>query len=234
VQGAAGAVLPPAGYFEKIQAVLRKYDVLFVADEVITGFGRTGSMWASETYDLQPDLITCAKALSAGMQPISAVLINERVFQSMLMQSDRLGRFVHGFTYAGHPVAAAVALETLKIYDEMDLIGHVRFVEPAFLDAFGALEAHPLVGQFSGVGLIGGLELVEDKAGPGFFPAARGVGARVEAHAQKHGLILRVVGDRIAFSPPLIITADEIREMVRRLRAALDDTMTELHTGIAA
>ena len=159
IQGAAGALLPPAGYFEKIQAVLRKYDVLFVVDEVITGFGRTGNMWACQTYDLMPDIISCAKALSAGMQPISAVLINERIFQSMLVQSDRLGRFVHGYTYAGHPVAAAVALETLKIYEEMDLIGHVKSVEPVFLEAFGALTDHPLVGQFTGIGLIGGIEL---------------------------------------------------------------------------
>jgi 4-aminobutyrate--pyruvate transaminase len=185
VQGAAGALIPPAGYFTKIQAVLRKYDILFVADEVITGFGRTGHMWGSQTYGMQPDMISCAKALSAGMQPISAVLMNERIFQSMLVQSDRLGRFVHGFTYAGHPVATAVALETLKIYEEMDLIAHVQAVEPVFLREFGALADHPLVGTFTGVGLIGGLELVEDKAARRFFPPSRGVGAMVEAHSPR-------------------------------------------------
>jgi len=234
IQGAAGAVLPPAGYFAKIQAVLRKYDVLFVVDEVITGFGRTGNMWACQTYDLEPDLISCAKALSAGMQPISAVLVSERIFQSVLLQSDQLGRFVHGFTYAGHPVAAAVALETLKIYEEMDLVGHVKSVEPAFLAAFGALAEHPLVGAFSGVGLIGGIELVEDKVGPRFFASGRKVGAMVEAHALKRGLILRLVGDRIAFSPPLVITEAEIQEMASRLLGALDDTLVELRTDLVA
>ncbi len=130
VQGGAGALTPPAGYFAKIQAVLRRYDILLVADEVICGFGRTGNMWGCDTYGIVPDIITCAKALSAAMQPISAVLMNERVFQSMLTQSDRIGSFVHGYTYAGHPVAAAVALETLRIYAEMDLVAHVKALEP--------------------------------------------------------------------------------------------------------
>ena len=228
VQGAAGALIPPAGYFAKIQAVLQKYDILSVADEVITGFGRTGSMWACETYEMRPDMITCAKALSGGMQPVSAVLMNERIFQSILVQSDRIGRFVHGYTYAGHPVTTAVALETLKIYEEMDLIGHVRSVEPVFLAQFGALADHPLVGEFTGVGLIGGINLVKAKATRQFFPPECRVGARVEAHALRHGLILRLVGDRIAFSPPLVITAEELQEMANRVRMALDDTWAEL------
>lgn len=228
VQGSAGALMPPSGYFEKIQALLRKYDILFVADEVITGFGRTGNMWACQTYGMEPDMICCAKALSAGMQPVSAVLMNERIFRSVLVQSDTLGRFVHGYTYAGHPVACAVALETLKIYEEMDLIRQVKSVEPVFLRELGALADHPLVGQFTGAGLIGGLELVENKATRRLFPKERGVGAKVEAHALKHGLILRIVGDRIAFSPPLIITAAELREMAARVRSTLNDTLAEL------
>ena len=121
--GAGGGLIPPRTYWEKMQAVLRKYDVLFIADEVICGFGRTGNMWGSQTYDLQPDMISCAKALSAGMQPISALLINERVFEAMLDESRKLGNFAHGFTYAGHPVTTAVAMETLRIYEEMDMIG---------------------------------------------------------------------------------------------------------------
>ena len=118
VMGAGGAVLPPEGYFEKIQAVLRKYDVLFVADEVICGFGRTGKMWGSQSYNLQPDMISCAKALSAGLQPISALLMHERVFQALMIESDKVGHLAHGYTYAGHPLTTAVALETLKIYEE--------------------------------------------------------------------------------------------------------------------
>lgn len=228
VQGAAGALPPPAGYFEKVQAVLKKYDILMVADEVICGFGRTGSYWGCQTYGITPDIITCAKALSAAMQPISAVLINDRVFQSMLVQSDRLGSFVHGYTYAGHPVASAVALETLNIYDDMDMIGHVETVGPVLQAALRGLMDHPLVGDVSGAGLIAGLELVKDKATRTYHPPSFGIGSRVEAYARERGLLMRVVGSRIALSPPLIITEEEIFDMVSRLRGALDDMVAEL------
>jgi 4-aminobutyrate--pyruvate transaminase len=222
VQGGAGALPPPRDYFPKIQSVLRKYDVLMVADEVICGFGRTGNMWGCQAYGMKPDMISCAKALSAAMQPISAVLLNDRIYQSVLQQSDKYGAFIHGYTYAGHPVAASVALETLKIYEEIGIIDHVKSVEPVFLRELGALLDHPLVGDFTGIGLIGGLELVRDKPTKENWPAEIGLGARVDAHARRNGLILRIVGNRIAFSPPLIITADEIRELAKRLRATLD------------
>jgi 4-aminobutyrate--pyruvate transaminase len=228
VQGSAGALPPPAGYFQKIQAVLRKYDILIVADEVITGFGRTGNMWGCQTYGIAPDMITCAKALSAAMQPISAVLLNERIFQSVAQQSDKYGAFIHGYTYAGHPVAASVALETLRIYEEIGIIDHVRSVEPVFLETLGALCDHPLVGDFTGVGLIGGLELVRDKATRENYPAELGLGARIDAHARRNGLILRIVGNRIAFSPPLIITKDEVVELGARTRRTLDATYSDL------
>ncbi|MGE0717951.1 MAG: aminotransferase [Alphaproteobacteria bacterium] len=228
VMGAGGGILPPQGYFEKIQAVLRRHDVLFVADEVICGFARTGSMWGCQTFGLQPDMISSAKALSAGLQPISALMVNQRIFDAMLAESDKLGSFAHGTTYAGHPVTTAVALETLKIYEEMDVVGHVRSVEPVFLGLLDALEAHPLVGDFRGCGLIGGMEIVKDKATREMFPAEIGLTGKLDANARKHGLILRMVGNRIAFSPPLIITAAEVEEMVRRLRAALDDTLAEI------
>lgn len=228
VQGTAGALPPPRGYFEKIQAVLKKYDVLLVADEVICGFGRTGRMWGCETFGMQPDMITCAKALSAAMQPISAVLLNERIFQSVMAQSDKIGAFIHGYTYAGHPVAASVALETLKIYEEMDLVGHVRSVEPVFLREMGALVDHPMVGNFNGIGLIGGIEIVRDKATKQDWPAEANLTARLDAHARANGLILRITGNRVAFSPPLIITAEEIRELARRIRRTLDATHAEL------
>ena len=129
VQGAGGAIVPPATYFEKIQAVLRKYDVLFVADEVICGFGRTGNMWGSQTYDLKPDMLTCAKALSASYMPISAVLVSEPIYQAMVSESEKVGVFGHGYTYAAHPVASAVALETLKIYEEIDIVARVSTAE---------------------------------------------------------------------------------------------------------
>lgn len=228
VMGGGGAVLPPTGYFDKIQAVLRKYEILFVADEVICGFGRTGNMWGSQTYNLKPDIVTCAKALSAAMQPISAVLLNEKIFQAMLTQSDRIGSFYHGYTYAGHPVTTAVALEVLKIYEEMDIVGRVRSVSPTFLSAFDALRDHPIVGDVRGCGLILGVDVVEDKNTRAMFAPERGVMAKIDQNARKHGLILRLVKNRVVFSPPLVATKEELLEMVRRFKASLDDTVDEL------
>src|SRR5919201_1438842 len=139
VMGAGGAILPPQGYFEKVQAVLRKHDILFVADEVICGFARTGELWGCQTYRLRPDMVTSAKSLSAAMQPISAVLVNERIHAAMLAQSDRFGNFAHGFTYAGHPVAAAVALEVQKIYAEIDIVGRAKRLGVVLQAALGRL-----------------------------------------------------------------------------------------------
>jgi 4-aminobutyrate--pyruvate transaminase len=228
VMGAGGGLTPPRTYWAKMQAVLGKYDMLFIADEVICGFGRTGNMWGCQTYDLQPDMITCAKALSAGMQPISALMVNQRIFEAMLDESRKLGNFAHGFTYAGHPVTTAVALETLRIYDEMDMLGHVRQVGPHLQQALGRLAEHPLVGEVRGVGLMNGIELVADKATRAPFDAARRVGATVERHARANGLITRFVGDRIVFAPPLIITEAEIDEAAARIARALDAARAEI------
>lgn len=228
VMGAGGGLTPPRSYWEKIQAVIRKYDMLFIADEVICGFGRTGSMWGSQTYDLKPDMISCAKALSAGMQPVSATLINQRVFEAMLDESRKLGNFAHGFTYAGHPVTTAVALETLRIYEEMDMLGHVQRVGPYLQSRLAALADHPLVGEVRGVGLLTGIEMVEDKATRKQFDPARKVGATVDKHARANGLITRFVGDRIAFSPPLIITEEEIDQVAARITKALDATWADI------
>ena len=231
VMGAGGAVIPPAGYFEKIQTVLQKYDILFVADEVICGFGRTGNMWGSQTFSLKPDMVSCAKALSAGLQPISALMLNERVFQGLMTQSDKVGHLAHGYTYAGHPVTTAVALETLKIYDEMDVVGHVRKVEPTFITEMTALEDHPLIGEFRGVGLIGALEVVKDKTTRKPYPSETNIMGLLGTNARKHGLILRLIGNRIAFSPPQIISSVEISEMAKRLKLALDDTYAQVRAN---
>jgi 4-aminobutyrate--pyruvate transaminase len=228
VMGAGGAVLPPRGYFDKIQAVLRKYDILLVADEVICGFARTGEMWGSETYGIRPDMVTAAKALSAAMQPISAVLINERIHQAMLAQSDRRGNFAHGFTYAGHPVAAAVALEVQTIYAEIDIVARSKRLGPVLQSVLGRLGAHPLVGDVQGAGLILGMELMRDGEERIPFDAALKVGTRVDDAAKRHGLILRVVGDRLVFAPPLVIEAAEIEEIGERLHRALDDVADDL------
>ena len=231
VMGAGGGLTPPRTYWEKMQAVIRKYDMLFIADEVICGFGRTGNMWGSQTYDLQPDMISSAKALSAGMQPISATLINQRVFEAMLDESRKLGNFAHGFTYAGHPVTTAVAMETLRIYEEMDMIGHVQRVGPYLQKAIGALADHPLVGEVRGVGLLTGIEMVANKDTREQFDPARKVGAIVDKHARANGLIARFVGDRIAFSPPLIITEAEVDQIAARLTKALDATWAEIRSN---
>jgi 4-aminobutyrate---pyruvate transaminase len=226
--GAGGGIIPPRTYWEKMQAVLRKYDVLFIADEVICGFGRTGNMWGSITYDLKPDMISCAKALSAAMQPISALMINDRVFAAMLDESKKVGNFAHGFTYAGHPVASAVALETLRIYEEMDMVPHVQRVGAYMQQVLGRFADHPIVGDVRGVGLVNALELMADKATRTPFDPARKAGTIADGHARENGLILRSIGDRVAFSPPLIITEAEVDELAARLQKTLDATWAEL------
>jgi 4-aminobutyrate--pyruvate transaminase len=228
VMGAGGAIVPPEGYFEKVQAVLRKYGILFVADEVICGFARTGKMWGSQTYRIQPDMVTSAKALSAAMQPISAVLINQRIHDAMLAQSDKYGNFAHGFTYAGHPVTAAVALEVQKIYAEIDIVGRAKRLGPVLQAELGRLRGHPIVGDVRGEGLILGMELMRDREKRIPFDGALNVGARMDAASKRHGLILRVVGDRLVFAPPLVIEAAEIEEIGERLERALDDVAQDL------
>ena len=223
VMGAGGVIVPPATYFEKIQAVLRKHDVLFVADEVICGFGRTGNFWGSQTFGIEPDLVTCAKALSSSYLPISATMINDRVYQIIADASAERGVFAHGYTYSGHPVAAAVALETLTIYDEIDIVGHVRSVAGRFQERVRGFADHPLVGEVRGVGLVGATELVKNKATREPFAPSEGIGALIDRLCAKHGLITRPVGDSMCFAPPLIIREDEIDEMFDRYARALDD-----------
>lgn len=229
VQGGGGAITPPRTYWEKIQRVLRKYDVLLIADEVIAGFGRTGNMWGSQTYGIEPDMISCAKALSASYQPISALMISDKVYQALESLSATNGTFGHGFTYGAHPVACAVALETLKIYEERDIVNHVRSVGPAMLDGLAAFQDHPLVGNVRGVGLFAGTELMQDKATRTPWPAELKVGTTVQDIALKHGLIVRAIGDRIAFTPPLIITKEQVGEMCRRFGVALDEAQKTLN-----
>ena len=222
IMGAGGGIVPPATYFEKVQAILRKYEILFVADEVICGFGRTGDMWGSQTCGLQPDMISCAKALSAAHQPISALMINEKIYQAMRVESDKVGTFAHGYTFAGHPVAAAVACEVLRIYEEMDIVSHVRRVGPHLGERLARLIDHPLIGHVDGRGLLWGLEVVEDKATRALFDPARKIGQLIGDHARDNGLIVRVIGDRLVFAPPLIITKDQVDNMTDALEKALD------------
>ena len=222
VQGAGGVIVPPATYFQHIQPVLRKHDVLLVADEVITGFGRTGNMFGSQTYNIEPDMMVVAKGLSSGYLPISALMVRGELYKAISEEAGRIGTFGHGFTYGGHPVAAAVALETLAIYKERDIVGHVRSIMPEFQAQLRALADHPLVGEARGICLIGAIELVADKATKTSFDPTRTVGALAAKAAQDNGVILRAMGDAVAFSPPLVITSPDIREMFSRVRLALD------------
>jgi len=224
VMGAGGVIVPPKTYFEKVQAVLKKYDVLMIADEVICGFGRTGRMFGSETFNIKPDMITMAKALSSAYLPISATAISDEIYQALAKNSDKIGVFAHGYTYSGHPVACAVANETLKIYEERDILGHVQRVSPQFQAGVRRFSENSLVGEVRGVGLFAGIELVKDKQTRQPFELSQGVGAMVQARAQELGLIVRAMGDTVALCPPLIITETEIDDTLKRLGRALDET----------
>jgi len=225
LMGAGGVIVPPATYFERIQPILRKYDILFVVDEVICGFGRTGNMFATQTFGLAPDVVTVAKALSAGYMPISANLVSGAIYEVLLAQSDKLGIFGHGYTYSSHPVPAAVALETLRIYEERDILAHVRRVAPRMQDGLRSYAGHALVGDVRGIGLIGAIEIVRDKPTRQSFDPKAGVAAYLVRRAQHHGVILRnMPGDIVAFCPPLIATQAEIDEMLAGFAKALDDT----------
>jgi 4-aminobutyrate---pyruvate transaminase len=225
VMGAGGVIVPPKTYFEKIQAVLRATTILFIADEVICGFGRTGNMWGSQTFDLKPDIMSMAKALTSGYIPLSALLVNEKIYRGLVTQSEKIGVFGHGNTYAAHPVAAAVGVETLKIYEERNIVDHVRRVGARMQEQLAALRNHPLVGEVQGTGLIAGIQLVPSKSIREPFDPKNGVSAYMAKRAEAHGLICRgLFGDRVALCPPLVINDAQVDEMMRRFRAALDDT----------
>ncbi len=225
VMVSGGVVVPPRTYFEKIQRILKAHDILLIADEVICGFGRTGAMFGTETFGLQPDMITMAKQLSAAYLPISALMINEPLYRAVVSESGKIGTFGHGFTYSGHPVAAAVALETLKIYEERRMLDHVQAVAPRFQAHVRRLAGHPLVGEGRGVGLVAGLELSPDKASRALFDPALAVPAEAARRAQQHGVITRGIGDAIFLCPPLIIDEPTIDELMQRIERALDETL---------
>ena len=224
LMGAGGVIVPPRTYWDKIQPVLKTYDILLIADEVICGFGRTGNMFGSQTFGIEPAIMTMAKALSAGYLPISAVLINDEVYQTIADNTAKIGTFGHGFTYSGHPVPAAVAVETLKIYEERDIVANVRRLAPRLQDGLRRFADHPLVGEVRGLGLIAGVEVVADRASKAPFASPGQVGGYLAGRAQEHGLILRNLMDTIAFCPPLIITEEQIDQMLERFGRALDDT----------
>ena len=213
VMGAGGVVTPPRTYFAKIQAVLAKYDILFVADEVICGFGRTGSMFGSQTYDIRPDIMVMSKQITSSYVPFSALMVNARVFDPIAEESDRIGTFGHGFTAGGHPLGAAVALENIAIIRERHLVENARDVGAYFIGRLQELKSSRLVGEVRGVGLIAAIELVEDQAKKSVGTPGR-LGGLMNAALQRNGLISRTMTDTAAFCPPLIITRAQIDEML--------------------
>ncbi len=229
VMAAGGVIVPPATYFERIQAVLKKYDVLFLCDEVVCGFGRTGNPFGADTFGISPDMMSLAKALSASHAPISALMISEEIYQAIKRYSGQIGMFGHGSTYSGHPVSAAVALETLRIYEADRIPDHVRTIAPHFMMRLNAMASHSLVGEARGVGLLGAVELVADKAEKATFDPTLKVGPRANAIAQELGLILRARGDALTICPPLIISESEIDELFDKLWSALERLTSELH-----
>lgn len=226
VQGAGGAIIPPDSYWPAVKEVLAKYDILLIADEVICGFGRLGEWFGSTHYGLKPDLMPIAKGLSSGYLPIGAVLVGDRVADTLIEDG---GEFFHGFTYSGHPVCAAVALKNLELLESERVVEKVRDeLGPYLAKRWQELAEHPLVGEARSLGLIGALELVADKRTGERFDKSLSAGNLCRDLCFEHGLVMRSVGDTMVMSPPLIITRDEIDELVSKARLALDKTAEKL------
>lgn len=229
VQGAAGVIPPPEGYFEAIVPVLRKYDVLFIVDEVICGFGRLGRWWGSDFFGLEPDLVSTAKGLTSGYVPMSACLISEEIWEVLRDGSAQYGPFAHGYTYSGHPVAAAAALANLDIIEGEGLVENAASVgahlQKRLREEFAD---HPLVGEVRGAGLIAGIELVEDKATKKSFDPSMGVARRLHELLMEEGVICRPVFNTLAFSPPLVLTQDQADSIVSMFASGLEKLTHEL------
>ena len=228
ILGAGGVIVPPAGYYEKVQAVLDRYGILFIDDEVICGFGRTGNPFGAQTMGINPTTMSVAKALSSAYQPISAVLIPEFMYEPFIAASTKAGFFGHGFTYTGHPVCAAVALRNLELMEERDIFSQAARVGAVFQERLQSLEEHPLVGNVRGAGLLGAAELMADKDARTPFHPSTGVGPYCNERCEARGLILRNLVDTMAICPPLVITEDQVGELFDKLELALDDTLNWL------
>jgi L-2,4-diaminobutyrate transaminase len=225
VMGTGGLIPPPEGYWDDIQAVLARHDVLLIADEVVTGFGRLGTWFGSDRYGMRPDLITVAKGLTSAYLPLSGVIVSEKVWQGLEQGAKQLGVLGHGWTYSAHPTCAAAALANLDIIEREDLLANVRDVGPYLLAAMhDAVAAHPLVGEVRGVGLLMAIELVQDKAEKRFFAPQGKVGAAVAAAMLERGVIARAMphGDIVGFAPPLTLAHDEADRIVAAARGAIE------------
>lgn len=224
IQGAGGVIVPPETYWPRIKEILAKYDILFVADEVICGFGRTGEWFGSDFYDLKPHMMTIAKGLTSGYIPMGGLIVHDDVVAVL----NEGGDFNHGFTYSGHPVAAAVALENIRILRDEKIVNRVHEETAPYLQKrLRELADHPLVGEVRGVGMLGAIELVQDKATRKRYEG-RGVGMICRTFCFDNGLIMRAVGDTMIISPSLVISKAEIDELVTKARQCLDLTLAAL------
>lgn len=226
VMGAGGVLVPPKTYFAKVGEVCRRHDVYMIADEVICGFGRLGTAFGSQALGFRPHGTSLAKALTSGYVPMAAVTVPEPMYQTLLDQSRKIGTFGHGFTFTGHPVAAAVALKTLEIYARDRIFEQAAQKAPHFQARLAELAEHPLVGEARGLGLIGAVELVADKAAKRAFDPKAAVAERAVRFAEEEGLIVRfLLGDTVSICPPLVITHEEIDALFDRLARALARTL---------
>ena len=228
IQGSGGVIVPPAGWLKAMREAARELDILFVVDEVITGFGRTGPMFACEAEGVQPDLMTLAKGLTAGYVPMGATMLSEQVYATIADAAPAGAPIGHGATYSAHPVGAAVALEVLRLYEEGGVLANGQRVAPHFAAGLEALRAHPLVGDARHRGLLGALELVSDKATKRGFDPALGLPDRVFAAAWRNGVVFRCFGDAIlGFAPALTFTEAEFEQFFARLTRTLDDVLAQ-------
>jgi len=228
VLGTGGIVPPPTGYWEKIQAVLARYDVLLIADEVITGFGRLGTIFGCDHYNISPDLITIAKGLTSAYAPLSGTILSEKIWQVLVEGSDRLGPIGHGWTYSAHPICAAAGIANLHLIDELNLVANAASVGAYFREGLaGALSDHLHVGEVRGAGLLAAVEFVEDKDDRRFFDPSNAVGQKVVAALAQRGVVGRAVpeGDILGFAPPLCLTFDEADLIVNATRAAVEEVL---------
>lgn len=229
VMGAGGVIPPPEGYFQAIVPILKNYDIIFIADEVICGFGRLGKMFGSQVYGIKPDLMTLAKGLTSGYTPMSACLISDEIYDVLKSGTPEMGPFAHGYTYTAHPVSAAVALKNLEIIEREGLVENAAVVgEYLQTQLRSAVADHPLVGDVRGLGLMAGVELIADKENRVPFELSDGVARKMYNHMLKHGLICRPIMNTLAFAPPLILSQSDVDEIVDRFSAALNDLQQEL------
>ena len=228
VQGAGGMITPPATYWPEIQRIVDQYGILLICDEVICAFGRLGHWFAYEKFGIKPDLVTFAKGVTSGYIPLGGVMVGNRVAQVLI---DKGGEFNHGYTYSGHPVACAVALANLEIMEREGLPQRVRDdIGPYLAKRFAELNDHPLVGVAETCGFVAGLVLVKDKATRQVFDPDLAVGMMCRAHCFKNGLIMRAVGDRMIIAPPLVMTHEQIDDMMALIRLCLDATLAQLRS----